>query len=62
MKTKTFLENNKTISIYLTDYDCVIIETYDYSTGTERISVNLDYYFYDFYYVIELYKKDMLLI
>ena len=62
MKQKTFLENNKTIKIYLNDYDCVIIEIYDYSTGTERIRVNLDYYFHDFYYIIELYKKDMLLI
>ena len=30
---KTFLENNKTINIYLSDYDCVIIEIYDYSSG-----------------------------
>ena len=62
MKQKTFLEHNKTIIIYLNDDDCVIIEIYDYSSGAERISVNLDYYLYDFHYVIELYKKDMLLI
>ena len=62
MKQKTFLEDNKTIKVYLNDNDCVIIEIYDYSSGAEHISVNFDYYFYDFYYVIELYKKDMLLI
>ena len=62
MKQKTFLEDNKTINIYLNDNECVIIEIYDYSTGIEHISVNLNYYLYDFYHVIELYKKDMLLI
>ena len=62
MKQKTFLEDNKTINIYLTDDDCVIIEIYDYSSGAERISVNFDYYNYDFDYIINLYKKDMLLI
>ena len=60
--TKTFLENDRTIKIYLSDYDCVIIEIYDYSSDIETISVNFDYYLYDFYYVIELYKKDMILI
>lgn len=59
---KTFLEHNKTIKIYLSEYDCVIIEIYDYSSGIETLSVNFDYYLYDFYYVIELYKKGMLLI
>ena len=62
MRQKTFLENNKTIKLYLNDDDCVIIEIYSYSTGVELISVNFDYYNYDFDYVIELYKKDMLLI
>ena len=62
MKQKTFLENNKTIVIKSNDNDCVIVEIYDYSTGTERISVNFDFYNYDFDYVIDLYKNDMLLI
>ena len=62
MKQKTFLEHNKTIVIMLNDNDCTIIEIHDYSTGVELISVNFDYYNYDFYYVIELYKNDMLLI
>ena len=62
MKQKTFLEDNKTINIYLTDDDCVIIEIYDYSSGAERISVNFDYYNYNFNYIIDLYKNDMLLI
>lgn len=62
MKQKTFLENNKTINIYLNDDDCVVIEIYSYSTGIELISVNFDYYNYDFNDVINLYKKDMLLI
>ena len=62
MKQKTFLENNKTINIYLNNEDCVIVEIYDYSTGAERMSVNLNYYNYKSDYVIDLYKKDMLLI
>ena len=62
MQTKTFLENNKTIVIKLNDNDNVIIEIYDYSTGMELMSVNLNYYNYDFNYVIDLYKNDMLLI
>lgn len=62
MKQKTFLENNKTIVIKSNDNDCTIVEIYDYSTGVERISVNFNYYNYKSDYVIDLYKKDMLLI
>lgn len=58
--TKTFVEHNKTVKIILNDYGFTIIEIHDYSSGVERVSVNLDYDTYDFYYVIELYKKDML--
>lgn len=58
MKTKTYLEDNKTIIFNLTDNDNVIIEIYDYSNGVEQYSVNLNYYDFDFSYVIDMYKSD----
>ena len=58
MKTKTYLEENKTIIFNLTDNDNVIIEIYDYSSGIEKYSVNLNYYDFDFSYVIDMYKAD----
>lgn len=58
MRTKTYLEENKTIIFNLTDDDNVIIEIYDYSSGIEQYSVNLNYYNFDFSYVIDMYKAD----
>ena len=58
MKNKTYLEENKTIIFTLTDDNKVIIESYDYSNGTEQYSVNLNYYDFDFSYVIDMYKAD----
>lgn len=60
--TKTFVEHNRTVEIHLTDYGLTVIEIHDYSSGMETISINLDYCAYDFNHVVELYKKDMLLI
>lgn len=60
--TKTFVEHNRTVEIHLTDDDLTVIEIHDYSSGMERISINLDYATHDFYHVVDLYKKDMLLI
>ena len=60
--TKTFVEHNKTVEIHLTDNDLTVIEIHDYSSGVERVSVNLDYATCDFYFVVDLYKKDRLLI
>ena len=58
MKKKTYLEENKTIIFNLTDDDNVVIEIYDYSNGTEQYSVNLQFYDFDFSYVIDMYKAD----
>lgn len=60
--TKTFIEHNRTVEIHLIDYGFTVIEIHDYSSGMETISINLDYRIYDFNHVVELYKKDMLLI
>lgn len=56
MRTKTYLEENKTIIFNLTDDNKVIIESYDYSNGTEQYSVNLKYYDFNFDVVINDYK------
>ena len=56
MKTKTYLEENKTIIFNLTDDDNVIIEIYDYSNGIEQYSVNLNYYDFNFDVVLNSYK------
>ena len=60
MKNKTYLEENKTIIFTLTDNDNVIIEIYDYSNGSERYLVNLNYYDFDFDVVINSYKSGMI--
>lgn len=60
MKTKTYLEENKTIIFNLTNDNNVIIEIYDYSNGVEQYSVNLRYYNFDFDKVINLYKSGMI--
>lgn len=57
MKNKTYLEQNKTIIFNLTNDNKVVIETYDYSNGIERYSVNLQFYDFDFDRVINLYKS-----
>ena len=57
MRKKTYLEENKTIIFNLTNDNKVIVETYDYSNGTEQYSVNFEYYDYDFNGVIYLYKS-----
>ena len=58
MTKKTYLEENKTIIFNLTNDNKVIVETYDYSNGVERYSVNLQFYDFDFDFnkVIDLYK------
>lgn len=56
MRTKTYLEENKTIIFNLTDDNKVIIESYDYSNGTEQYLVNLKYYDFNFDVVINDYK------
>ena len=56
MTKKTYLEENKTIIFNLTNDNKVIVETYDYSNGVERYSVNLQFYDFDFNKVIDLYK------
>ena len=60
MKTKTYLEENKTIIFNLTDDDNVIIEIYDYSNGIEQYSVNLNYYDFDFDVVLNSYKNGII--
>ena len=60
MKTKTFVEENKTVEIILNDDDNVIVVIHNYEKGYEQVSVNLMYYTFDYYYVIDLYKNDMI--
>ena len=60
MKNKTYLEENKTIIFNLTDDNKVIVETYDYSNGTEQYSVNFQFYDLDFDKVINLYKSGII--
>ena len=57
MKSKTYLEENKTIIFNLTNDNKVIVESYDYSSGIEQYSVNLQFYDLDFNKVIGLYKS-----
>ena len=57
MKNKTYLEENKTIIFNLTNDNKVIVECYDYSSGIEQYSVNLQFYDLDFDKVINLYKS-----
>ena len=57
MKNKTYLEENKTIIFNLTNDNKVIVESYDYSSGIEQYSVNLQFYDLDFNKVIGLYKS-----
>lgn len=57
MKTKTFIEENRTVKINLTRDDNVIIEIFDYTSGQEKYSVDFRYYDYDFYMVIDIYKN-----
>ena len=60
MKSKTYLEENKTIIFNLTNDNKVIVETYDYSSGIEQYSVNLQFYDFDFNKVIGLYKSGII--
>lgn len=57
MKTKTFIEENRTVKINLTRDDNIIIEIFDYTSGQEKYSVDFRYYDYDFYMVIDIYKN-----
>ena len=59
-REKTYLEENKTIVFNLTNDNKVVIETYDYSNGTERYSVNLQFYDFNFDKVINLYKSGII--
>ena len=58
MKTKIFYENDKTISIILNDDDCVIIEIYRFFPST--LTVCFDFIDYDFYYIVDKYKNNLL--
>ena len=60
MTKKTYLEENKTIIFNLTNDNKVIVESYDYSDGIERYSVNLQFYDFDFNKVIDLYKSGVI--
>ena len=60
MTKKTFLEDNKTIIFNLTNDNKVIVETYDYSNGFEKYSVNLQFYYFNFNKVINLYKSGVI--
>lgn len=62
MKSKTFLEENKTIMIYVNDDDNTIIEILSYENGCQELSVNLKYIDYDFYMVVDLYKNNLLVL
>lgn len=57
MKTKTFVEENRTVKIILTRDDNVVIEIFDYTSGEEKYSVDFRYYDYDFYMVIDIYEN-----
>lgn len=56
MKSKTFVEENRTVKISLTRDDNVIIEIFDYSLGEEKYSVDFRYYDYDYEMVLDIYK------
>ena len=60
MKTKVFYENDRTIKIILNDDDNVIIEIYRFFEDYQQLTVSFDYYNYDFYLVIENYKKNLI--
>ena len=60
MKSKTYLEENKTIIFNLTNDNKVIVETYDYSSGIEQYSINFQFYDLDFDKVINLYKSGII--
>lgn len=60
MTKKTYLEENKTIIFNLTNDNKVIVETYDYSNGFEKYSVNLNFYDFDFNKVLNLYKSGVI--
>lgn len=62
MKTKTYVEENKTINIISNNNDNVIVEVYDYTQGVDRFYVDLTYYHYDFNVVLLLYKEGKLFI
>lgn len=57
MKSKVFYEENRTIVIYLTNNDNVVIEIFDYSQKQEKYSVDFRYYDYDFEMVLDIYKN-----
>ena len=60
MKSKTYLEENKTIIFTLTNDNKVILESYDYSNGIEQYSINFQFYDLDFDKVINLYKSGIM--
>lgn len=57
MKSNVFHEENRTIVIYLTNDDNVVIEIFDYSTKSEKYSVDFRYYDYDYEMVLDIYKN-----
>lgn len=57
MKTKVFYEQNRTIVFCLNNDDNVIIEIFDYSSKSEKYSVDFRYYDYDFEMVLDIYKN-----
>ena len=60
MKNKTYLEDDKTIIFTLTNDNKVIVESYDYSNGFEKYSINFQFYDLDFDKVIGLYKSGIM--
>ena len=61
MKSKIFIEENRTIKIYVNDDDNTIIEILDYKNNYQSLSVNLKYIDYDFYMVVNMYKDNLLM-
>ena len=61
MKSKIFIEENRTVKIYVNDDDNTIIEILDYKNNYQSLSVNLKYIDYDFYMVVNMYKDNLLM-
>lgn len=61
MRTKIFYEENQTIKIILNDYiDGTIIEICKYFDGYEQLTVDFDFIDYDFEFIVEKYKNNLI--